>query len=534
MEKDHETTKHFGYLDAFWWQQTPLGHREVLEILRHKCRKMSLRTKLVLLLTLALFLFGLASVFISYRLYIYAAMDQHERLSAGMAHLFLNIVDGDKVGEYIERGENADGYKEAYARLLEIKESTQDIKYIYIYKVTEDGCTVVFDVDVPGDPGDPPGMKIPLDPAMEIYRDKLLAGEAVPPIIDGLLFTLYTPIYDSQGVCQAYAAADISTYDMEQQAHKYLMRITFIFLALFVTLWLIALQFAKYNLIMPINSLAHFVDKFAYNSEEAMERSLKKIRRLGIYTGDEVENLYLAYLKTAEDSVRHIKDIREKNETISQMQKTLIMTMADLVERRDENTGQHIKKTAAYVRIIMEEMKRQGIYKRELTDKFIDDVVMAAPLHDVGKITIPDSILNKPSKLTDEEFEIMKSHTVAGGRIIVRIIDSVPDTDYLYEAADLATYHHERFDGKGYPVGLDGEDIPLAARVMAVADVFDALVSKRVYKDGISNEKAMQIIWSESGTHFDPKVIKAFLAAKNEIFSVAVEFNEMEEEGSLE
>ena len=524
--KDQTNKYHLG---AFWWQQKPLSHAETMEIIRHKCRKMSLRVKIVLMLTMALFLFGLASVVISYQLYIYAAVDQHRRLGDTLANMMVYTINPNQINNYLERGEDTPGYKETMAKLTQLKLSSPDIRYLYVYKVTPEGCRVVFDVDAADDPGDPLGTLTPLDPAMAEYEDLLLAGKSVPPIVDQQLFTLYTPLYDSNGVCQAYAIADISTYDMEQQAHNYLVRCCSIFSMLFLFILLLGLQFAKYNLIMPINTLAHVVGQFVYNDETSMERSLAKLRELQICTGDEVENLYLANMRTAADSVQHIKDVREKSETINHMQKTLIITIADLVERRDENTGQHIKKTAAYVRIILEEMRRQGIYKEMLTDEFIDDVVTSAPLHDVGKITIPDSILNKPGKLTPEEFALMQCHTTAGGRIIARIIGSVPETDYLYEAMNLATYHHERWDGTGYPMGLMGKDIPLSARVMAVADMFDALVSKRVYKPGFPYDKALRIMQEECGTHFDPKIIKAFMAVKDEILQVATQFSEMED-----
>ena len=146
----------------------------------------------------------------------------------------------------------------------------------------------------------------------------------------------------------------------------------------------------------------------------------------------------------------------------------------------------------------------------------------------MGKITIPDAILNKPGKLTAEEFELMKSHSTAGGKIIDTLIETVPDSDYLYEAKNLATYHHERWDGKGYPAGLSGEGIPLSSRIMAVADVFDALISTRSYKKGFPYEKALEIIREESGSHFDPNVVDAFLASKDKILAIAEEFHEME------
>ena len=160
-----------------------------------------------------------------------------------------------------------------------------------------------------------------------------------------------------------------------------------------------------------------------------------------------------------------------------------------------------------------------------MTDSFIDNVINSAPLHDIGKIAVPDAILNKPGKLTKEEFDLMKTHTTAGGKIISSIIEMVPDSHYLDEAKNLATYHHERWDGAGYPTGLAGENIPLSARIMAVADVFDALVSKRSYKEGFPYDKALNIIKEERGTHFDPKLVDAFLAVKEKVLSVAREFN---------
>ena len=146
-------------------------------------------------------------------------------------------------------------------------------------------------------------------------------------------------------------------------------------------------------------------------------------------------------------------------------------------------------------------------------------------MHDIGKIKVPDSILNKPGKLTDEEFEIMKTHTSAGNEIIQQAMELVStDSGYLKEAKNLATYHHEKYNGKGYPVGLSGEDIPLSARVMAVADVFDALVSRRSYKEPFSFEKAMQIIEEGSGSHFDPNIVKAFFEAKDKVKEVSEKF----------
>ena len=201
----------------------------------------------------------------------------------------------------------------------------------------------------------------------------------------------------------------------------------------------------------------------------------------------------------------------------NKLQKSLITTMAELVENRDENTGGHIQRTAKYVEIIARKLKSENKYTHILTDKYIEDMIVAAPLHDVGKIHIPDAVLNKPGKLDDSEFAMMKSHAAAGGKIIDRVEENVGSINYLRIAKEMAEYHHERIDGKGYPHGITGDEIPLCAKILAVADVFDALISKRCYKDPMPLDKAFAIIREESGSHFDTDVSNAFLESRPEI-----------------
>lgn len=199
------------------------------------------------------------------------------------------------------------------------------------------------------------------------------------------------------------------------------------------------------------------------------------------------------------------------HERVSAMQSGMITLMAEIVENRDDNTGGHIKRTAKYVEQIAEELKKRGAYSSVLTDAYVRDMIVAAPLHDIGKIHIPDNILNKPGRLTEEEFAIMKTHTTAGRDLLVQAKSELGEFPYLHMAIEMAESHHEWWNGKGYPEGISGEEIPLCARIMAVADVFDALTSKRCYKDEMPLEKAYAIIREESGTHFDPVVAEAFL-----------------------
>ena len=199
------------------------------------------------------------------------------------------------------------------------------------------------------------------------------------------------------------------------------------------------------------------------------------------------------------------------HERVSSMQSGMIKFMAEVVENRDDNTGGHIRRTAAYVEQIAKELRRQGAYPDILSDRYMRDMIVAAPLHDIGKIHIPDAVLNKPGRLSDEEFAIMKAHTTAGEELLKHAREELGESGYLNTAIEMAAYHHEWWNGRGYPYGISGEEIPLCARIMAVADVFDALASKRCYKGAMPLEKAYAIIREESGTHFDPAVAEAFL-----------------------
>lgn len=204
------------------------------------------------------------------------------------------------------------------------------------------------------------------------------------------------------------------------------------------------------------------------------------------------------------------------HEQVAGMQSGMITFMAEIVENRDDNTGGHIRRTAAYVEEIAKELKRRGDYIEIISDRYMRDMIVAAPLHDIGKIHIPDAVLNKPGRLTDEEFVIMKTHTTAGEELLKHAKEELGESGYLNMAVDMAAYHHEWWNGRGYPYGISGEEIPLCARIMAVADVFDALTSKRCYKDAMPVEKAYAIIREESGTHFDPVVAAAFLRRQGE------------------
>ncbi|MGN0436718.1 MAG: HD-GYP domain-containing protein [Wujia sp.] len=204
---------------------------------------------------------------------------------------------------------------------------------------------------------------------------------------------------------------------------------------------------------------------------------------------------------------------------LKQYNADMVTGFATLVENRDNNTGGHIRRTKGYVEIIIDELKRKPEYARILTKDYIENVINAAPMHDIGKISTPDHILQKPGKLTAEEYEIMKQHSAVGGNIIKETFADLDEPEYQQIAYEVARFHHEKWNGKGYPDGLRGEEIPLHARIMAIADVFDAVSAKRCYRDAMPIEKCFKIIEEGSGEDFDPELATIFLNAREKVLA---------------
>ena len=239
-------------------------------------------------------------------------------------------------------------------------------------------------------------------------------------------------------------------------------------------------------------------------------------------TDDTDSRKYMKLLGSYNDQLS--EEVKEKTENIVMMHNKLILGMATMVESRDNSTGGHIRRTSDVVRILVDEIRKDAssdkknillLFGREgLTDEFCDDVIRAAPMHDLGKIAVDDAVLRKPGKFTPEEYNEMKKHAAEGARIVDSILEGTDNSSFHKVAVNVAHYHHERWDGSGYPEGLSGDNIPIEARIMAIADVYDALVSKRVYKDEFSFEDADRIMMESMGKHFDKRLEKYYVAAR--------------------
>ena len=213
-------------------------------------------------------------------------------------------------------------------------------------------------------------------------------------------------------------------------------------------------------------------------------------------------------------------DLIESYKKVQNARAATILGLAKLAEFRDEGTGTHLERIREYARLITEAMAQNPKHGNIITQDYIDDIYNSSILHDIGKVGIPDAILLKPAKLTEEEFEVIKKHTTLGGDVINAIESKIEERSFLYVGKEIAYNHHEKWDGSGYPQGIKGEGIPISARIVAVADVYDALTTKRLYKEAFSHQKAKKIIVDLKGTHFDPEVVDTFLSLENKFNSI--------------
>ncbi|MCR5507964.1 MAG: HD domain-containing protein [Lachnospiraceae bacterium] len=524
------------------WRQRPLtrDEKKTMDHLSGDSRY-SLKRRMTSALIGTSLMLVLITGIVGVRLYFKNAVAEKKDLAMNAARFAAEVVDADMIDEYIRNGEDVPGYRETEKLLYNIRDNSPGIKYLYLVKIGENGCTFIFDLDEKeeyrkySDEENPlgydPGTVIPVEEGFKPYMDRLLKGEEIPVIETRStwrwLASAYYPVRDEKGRFVCYAGADASLDYVSDYMRDFAIRVFLIMAAFSVLILAYGLWIAGTYMAYPINSMAVAVEDFigAGNEQRKLDDTVRKMRSIDIQTGDEVEKLYMAICDMAVNQSEQLRGLRRFSENTAKMQDGLIITMADLVENRDSDTGAHIQKTSAYVKIIVEGLQRKGYYSEKITPKFISNVVRSAPLHDVGKINIPDNVLNKPGKLTEEEFEIIKTHTTAGKKIMEKAISTVKGENYLKEARNMAAYHHERWDGKGYPEGLHGEVIPLSARIMAVADVFDALTSPRVYKPAFPFEKALSMIQEGSGTQFDPKCVEVLMESLAEVKVIMRKYN---------
>ena len=559
------------------WRQKPLSDEEIDEInsFRNNGRQ-SIKKRITVMLTVASVALAAVMGIISMNHHFDDQKEEITRNAVNAAAFAADQVYYGKIDSYLERGDLVPGYTDNQTQIGKICGTAFGVDNISVVtlrnKYVPDGNKMkeesrfcyIFDINSNGEDGRNYGTALASGEDDEIlpYLKELASNNGIatkePEKInrwkfktladnlqsDNMSFTcygassddivgwklkVYYPVFNNKNEIVCFVVADASMGYIGDYLRKFMLKTFLVFSGFFLLILGFGLWVSGHFLIFPIGHMASFIDGFIKNSEDQkiIDQNVRNLRAIDINTNDELETLYNAICEMAAGTAEQMRSIRHYADSTVEMQNGLIITMADLVENRDSDTGAHIQKTAAYVKIILDGLEKKGYYLEKLTPKFKSDAIMSAPLHDVGKINISDTVLNKPGKLTDEEFEIMKTHTTHGRLIIEKAISTVHGENYLKEARNMAAYHHERWDGKGYPEGLHGQVIPLSARIMAVADVFDALTSPRVYKPAFPLEKALEIIEEGSGKQFDPKCVEAFMDSLTEVKLVMKKYQEL-------
>ncbi|MBE8952853.1 MAG: GGDEF domain-containing protein, partial [Quinella sp. 1Q7] len=314
----------------------------------------SLRTKMIAILTLSSLLLSFSVALISYLLFKGAAIDERIKTVDGMIAVAINDINPYRVDDYLKLGRVANGYRATEEKLYAIKNSSLDVKFLYVYRVLEDGCHVVFDMDTATYDADPPGTVVALEDALLKYRDDLLAGRPIPPVITdneyGYLLTMYKPMYDAAGKCQCYVAIDFSMDILHEYMRTFVIKLIALFLGCFVFIYAIGLAFIENNIILPVNTMAYCAKNFSYDSATAREKYFERLKGLKIHTGDEIENLYSALLRTTENILNYLEHLQRAKVRVADMQ--VKVAEMDEIAYKDSLTG--VQNKAAYDRAIAE------------------------------------------------------------------------------------------------------------------------------------------------------------------------------------
>lgn len=524
------------FLDSFendTWQQRLISSTVPQYITdRQSNMKHPLHTKFTMFFIITSVILVFLTSTIAIRLYFQNSKREQTESANKCVKIAAEFIDSSKIDDFVKFGKNAPGYKKTQSLLYKTWQLSS-VTYLNVVKHEEAGIRFIFNIDGQENTAISVefGKLIPYSKEFIPLKEDLLAGKQIKPVETKSIFNKHIivsyPILDDEGKCVCYVMAGTSLDYLPKHLARFVIKVLLIIAGFFIVIISFTIWTIGTSMSYPISAMATCISLFSDSVEEQekLDENVKQIRSLDIQSGDEIQKLYDAICQLTLNQTEQVRDIRRLSDSTMTMQDGLIITMADMVENRDSDTGAHVQKTSAYVKIIVEGLKKKGYYASKITQKFMSDVVRSAPLHDVGKINIPDNVLNKPGKLTDEEFAIMKTHTTAGKQILEKAISTVQGENYLKEARNMAAYHHERWDGKGYPEGLHGEVIPLSARIMAVADVFDALASPRVYKPAFPLEKALAILQEGAGSQFDPKCVEVFMESLSEVKVILKKYN---------
>lgn len=471
-----------------------------------------IRVKLYSLIIVAIAMLCAVSVLVASVIYSGFLKDRYKALGQTVSQTASGLVNGEDFEKYLN-GFNIVEFIQTNDKLRNLKNAVPDIECIQVFKFESEGMTTVFDTSSSELRGGLGNMHA-YDNSWREYKKELLDGKTVENadvlVNQGNAIMYCLPVKTLSDGNNVYICTGVLQRLIEDEKAAFLGSIIKIMLFLAIIALVLISYFAETRVIRPILKL------YTLSSQATRRKDtdfVQKIIDTDIKSGNELENIYRSLLKIYTSKAR-LASIMEKEDS-----KDLRMVIS-LVKRMDKFTATHLDNSLQYVIFLVNKMRKMDKYKDILTDEMCDAMFLAAPFHDVGKLAIPDEIVNSPRRLTDREFAIMKKHSVLGARIIDELYLSESDEPYLHLARELALSHHEKWDGSGYPNGISGEDISIPVRIISIADVFDALLSERVYKPPYSFEESLNIIIEDSGTFFDPEIVKIVIESKYELHDV--------------
>ena len=399
-------------------RQAPLSDEMKNLIKEESYLSSSLRTKTLAILMLSSLFASFSIALISYLLFKDAAIDERIKTVDGMVTVAVSEINPYRVDSFIKLGREAEDYKSTEEKLYSIKNSAPDAKYLYVYRILEDGCHVVFDLNTAMVEADKPGQVIELEETVKPYREDLLAGKPIPPIISddkyGYLLTLYKPIYDGSGRCQCYVAIDFSMEPLVEYTHTFIIKLIALFAGCFIFIFAIGLMFVENNIILPVNTMAYCARNFSYDNMTAREKNIERIKNLKIQTGDEIENLYRALLRTTENFSRYLEHLQRAKTQVSNM-RVKVFEM-DEIAHKDSLTG--VKNKTAYTEEIAELDKKISTGGAEFCIVMVD-VNYLKRVNDTYGHEIGNTYLKNACRLTCAVFGEENVYRVGGDEFVV-------------------------------------------------------------------------------------------------------------------
>lgn len=480
--------------------------------------KHSLTTKITLGFIVVIFIIGsFVSWGYSYYTNKFAKQDQVD-LAGDCAKTAANLLYKAPLNKFLTDGKD-DLYK-VYFSALNVICKNFNLKYLYVYipDFKNDKLTMIFDlgeISKENIKNRDLGAVVPWK-ITKVEKDTFYGiDDKKTTETDnkfGHVITKYATVYDDQNKPIALVGVDLSFEKVNSKIKTTFLRgLAFIILGL-LAIYLVLIFYLEQVFIKPVMLISSKMNNFIKENKPGYEP-------LKIDSDDELASMADSFNRMAADINSYVKKL-------SETQMETIFSLAKLAQSRDDDTGKHLERVQQYCYVLAEKLSQDSPYSNLIDYTFINNIVSASALHDIGKVGIADAILLKPGRLTPEEFAEMKKHTTIGEQTLQEVHSKFGKNSFIEMGMLIAKYHHERWDGNGYPEGLKGEEIPLAARIMAIADVYDALGTKRVYKDAFPQEKCIEIIKEGSGTQFDSVIVDAFLEVADTFHHIRQELDD--------